>query len=369
MLKVCQEHGKKAEMARKDLILEKEKNKMKQGSLSAYIDASKQFQLIPGWKDADDLLQICKQQIDEITAREKAELERKKELAREEAARIAARNKKIGIIVGTVACVALVFIILLNTVIIPSTKYNHALKLMNAGQYEEAIVAFEAMDGYRDSVNKIEECNVGIYGKEAWNKIKSVNVGDIYNFGMYEQDNNNSNGQENIEWLVLAKEGTKILVVSKYALDCKPYNTSYLDVTWEACTLRKWLNNDFINTAFSATEQAMIPTVTVSADKNPEYNTNPGNATQDKVFLLSITEANKYFSSDSARACQPTAYAVANGAYKSGNGNCWWWVRSPGYFQSRAAGVDYGGGVGEGGYAVDRSSDAVRPALWINLNS
>ena len=164
------------------------------------------------------------------------------------------------------------------------------------------------------------------------------------------------------------KDG-KALVISKYALDCKQYNTNYTDVTWEDCTLRRWLNNDFINAAFSAEEKAMIPTVTVSADKNPNYSTNPGNATQDQVFLLSITEANKYFSSDSARQCEPTDYAVANGALESDSGNCWWWLRSPGDSQDCAARVLYVGDVREYGYYVDNDSTAVRPALWIDLNS
>lgn len=238
---------------------------------------------------------------------------------------------------------------------------------MDAGKYGEALLVFEALEGYKDSANKIEECNINIYGEEVWNKVKSVNVGDTYRFGSYEQDNNKSNGQEDIEWLVLAKEGTKILVISKEALDCKPYNTSYTDVTWETCTLRKWLNNDFINAAFSADERTMIPTVTVSADKNPDYSTNPGNATQDQVFLLSITEVNKYFSSDSARQCKPTDYAVANGVW--GSGNCWWWLRSPGGPQVNAAYVYNDGDVRESGRNVDLDDSAVRPALWIDLNS
>ena len=240
---------------------------------------------------------------------------------------------------------------------------------MDAGKYGEALLVFEALEGYKDSANKIEECNINIYGEEVWNKVKSVNVGDTYRFGSYEQDNNKSNGQEDIEWLVLAKEGTKILVISKEALDCKPYNTSYTDVTWETCTLRKWLNNDFINAAFSADERTMIPTVTVSADKNPDYSTNPGNATQDQVFLLSITEVNKYFSSDSARQCKPTDYAVANGAWESDSGNCWWWLRSPGFIQNIAAYVYYVGYVYEIGDYVNIGFSAVRPALWIDLNS
>ena len=131
-----------------------------------------------------------------------------------------------------------------------------------------------------------------------------------------------------------------------------------------------WLKNYFLGAAFSADEKTMIPTVTVSGDKNPDYSTNPGNATQDQVFLLSIMEANKYFNSDSARQCEPTDYAVASGAYvNSSNGNCWWRLRSPGIFLNIATGVRDGGDVYERGSRVDYSTGAVRPALWINLNS
>ena len=49
---------------------------------------------------------------------------------------------------------------------------------------------------------------------------------------------------------------------------------------------------------------------------------------------------NKYFISDSARQYKPTDYAVANGAWESGSGNCWWWLRSPGSDQRDA--IEYG---------------------------
>lgn len=362
----------KAEIARKDAILSEGKSKMSGEVISNYEAAIKLLESISGWKDADEKIYTCQKKIEEIKAKAEAdrlEKERQAEIARKEAERIAKRNKKIAIITTPIVCAVIAFIIVLNTVIIPNGKYNNAIALMDAGKYGEAILVFEALEGYKDSANKIEECNINIYGEEVWNKVKSVNVGDTYRFGSYEQDNNKSNGQEDIEWLVLAKEGTKILVISKEALDCKPYNTSYTDVTWETCTLRKWLNNDFINAAFSADERTMIPTVTVSADKNPDYSTNPGNATQDQVFLLSITEVNKYFSSDSARQCKPTDYAVANGAWESDSGNCWWLLRSPGFYQYVAAYVFYDGPVNESGIGAIDLITAVRPALWIDLNS
>ena len=198
--------------------------------------------------------------------------------------------------------------------------------------------------------------------------LQNISKGQYITFGAYKQDNNTSNGKKGIEWLVLEVKDGKALLISKYALDCKQYNTSNTDVTWETCTLRRWLNNDFINAAFSAEERAMISAVTVSADKNPKKRTNPGNATQDKVFLLSITEANKYFSSDNARQCKPTKYAVAKGADDyCDNGNCWWWLRSPGHAQPHAAHVNHVGGFNFYGFDVNFTYCAVRPALWISL--
>ncbi|MCI6502055.1 MAG: DUF6273 domain-containing protein [Clostridia bacterium] len=110
--------------------------------------------------------------------------------------------------------------------------------------------------------------------------------------------------------------------------------------------------------------------VAVPANKNPDYNTSPGQATNDKVFLLSIKEAEKYFSSDSARPCKPTNHTIVKGAYvNSDNGNCCWWLRSPGLYGSDVACVFDDGLVNHDGFDVHSGSVAVRPALWIDLTA
>ena len=88
---------------------------------------------------------------------------------------------------------------------------------------------------------------------------------------------------------------------------------------------------------------------------------------------MSINEVNKYFSSDAARMCAPTAYAKSQGAYTNdnytvgGKATCGWWLRSPGSYQNNAAGVYVEGGVyGDGNY-FGNDTGCVRPALWINL--
>ena len=239
-------------------------------------------------------------------------------------------------------------------------RYGAAEALMEVEKYEEAISIFKALGSYKDSASKLEKV-----------LLLNADVGSRVSFGTYEQDNNKSNGKEEIKWTVLAKESDRILLVSQYALDCQPYNIEYTGVTWESCSLRKWLNGAFLNAAFNSEEQAMILTATVSADKNPDYDQSPGSSTRDRVFLLSILENNRFFSSKSDKWCTATAYAIAQGAHTSSmhSNNTWWWLRSPGGRYDRAAGVDVDGYVNTYGYGVSYESGAVRPALWIDLTA
>ncbi len=202
----------------------------------------------------------------------------------------------------------------------------------------------------------------------------NLKIGGTIQFGKYPQS---KEGQDStpIDWRILAKEDNKILVISENALDCKQYNSSQEEVTWDSCSLRRWLNNAFLDKAFSLEEQAKIQVTKVSADKNPNFRTNPGNSTKDKVFLLSITEAEKYFEYDGDRKCVPTEYAISQGACtsskctKGGKATCCWWLRSPGDYQDIAATVSVGGSVPCYGGNVDFGKCAVRHALWINLES
>ena len=201
-------------------------------------------------------------------------------------------------------------------------------------------------------------------------------------FGQYPQT---KDGKDNtpIEWMILDHNGQRALVVSKYGLDAQPYNITGNAATWETCTLRTWLNGTFYNKAFSSAEQAVILTTTVDNSKSQCYsgwNTSGGNNTQDKVFLLSYAEANKYFgvtygnSSNTKSRVAPTAYAIAQGAWKDSSDETadgidagWWWLRSPGYNQDFAARVISGGFL-YNNYVLD-ASGSVRPALWVNLES
>lgn len=370
----------KAEESRKDAIYHAAIKDMSVDTIEYYEDAIGRFESIRGWRDADKKIQECSDRLAEIERKREEQriADEKADKERRIAAQKAAEKKKRILSIAILAVIAVVaFVLVLIKVIIPNSKYNDAVALMDAGNSDEAYSIFQELGNYKDSAEKAGNIRV-IKNKE---KLKNANVGSYVTFGAYEQDNNNSNGKEDVEWLVLAKEGNKVLVISKYALDCQQYNTSDTNVTWETCSLRKWLNGTFINNAFSAEEQAMIPTVTVSDDKEPDYSTDPGNATQDKVFLLSIAEAYQYFTSDETRKCAPTDYAIAQGAlgeyigdsYKAGGRAAWWWWLLVHVNYNHTAGVNSSGdvrwgGVYGGGLNVDSDVVAVRPALWINLD-
>jgi len=289
--------------------------------------------------------------------------------------------------------------------LITDCHYNLALTALEDGQYADALAVFESLDGYEDSAARIAECHYGIandllesgafydalaifktlegvkncssqitlcreglLGDKLWNRMKNAAVGETFAFGTYEQDNDIANGGEPIEWQVLAKDGSRILVISKYALDSQLYNVTFDRVTWETCYLRQWLNTNFLQSAFSDWQQELILTTTVYGENNYIYGTQAGTPTEDKIFLLSIEEANKYFWYDELRRCLPTTYAKANGAWTSETGYCYWWLRTPGDTQWDAAAIFAQGGIHEEGNHVNNPENAVRPAMWIELD-
>jgi len=357
----------KAEESRKDVIYANARKEQIEGSIAGCESAIKLFESISGWKDADEQSDACRQKIKEIKAKEETDrLERERW---EEQKRIAAENakkkrKKIASIITAVALAGLAFAIALIFVIIPTVKYNRALALIDSGDYESAFFLLEGLN-YKDSASKLEAIKPQ-YHKQI---LPKAQVGSYVFFGSYDQDNRTSNGKEEIEWLVLAKEGNRLLIISRYGLDCQQYDISKTSATWETCSLRNWLNDTFLCTAFSEEERAMIPTINVIAETNSAFGTKAGNSTTDKVFLLSITEANSYFNLYEDRKCPATPYAASQGAFTSDSGNCQWWLRSPGDSLSTAACVYAGGSVSSSGCLVSEKSVVVRPALWIDLEN
>ena len=261
------------------------------------------------------------------------------------------------------------------------TQFESAVQLLDAGKTEAAMSVLFTIpnySGYGPAAEYLEaHPELAAAAREA--KLAPFRtVGGYITFGSYEQDNNTGNGKEPIEWLVLDYDAADhhTLLLSRYGLDVKPYNTERTDITWEKCTLRTWLNGEFMNNAFNKAEQEAILKTVVDNSKSQgssEYETSGGNNTLDKIFLLSFAEANKYFGATRVdiSGVTPTAYALQAGAGTSdrnatadGVKTGWWWLRSPGLRQNSAESVGT-----LFGYYVDADSGCVRPAMWINLES
>ena len=213
-----------------------------------------------------------------------------------------------------------------------------------------------------------------------------VSVGDKITFGAYPQKAEGTDTTP-IEWLVLDVRDGKALLLSKYGLEAKPYNEEKVDITWERCTLRAWLNGEFFNKAFNTKERAAVRVTKVDNSDAQGFSSNiwpnertGGNDTQDLVFLLSYAEANHYLGvtyhdrDNLLSRVAPTAYLTGQGyfawsAYLTAEGlpTMWWWLRSPGRAQHYAAVVSHDGSLNDARVGI--TGGIVRPALWLDLEA
>ncbi len=210
-------------------------------------------------------------------------------------------------------------------------------------------------------------------------KDSNIKIGSKIYFGHYEQDEDEGNGKEPIEWQVLDKKANKVLLISTKLLDAQHYPREG-GYTWEESTLRKWLNTEFIKEAFNYNESQKILDSDIKNDNNKKHGTKGGNDTKDKIFLLSIDEAEKYFKTNKERIAEVTNYTIKRLA--GGNSEwekylkenqfsrsmvAWYYLRSPGIYQHHLASVTCSGEVysGEAGFNSSEPG-SIRPALWIS---
>ncbi len=172
-----------AEICRKDAIYADARLQMSGHGVFGYSSAIKTFRTIPGWKDADEQILACERKIEEIKAKEEAnrkEAERKAEEARIAEEKAAKKRKRTIAIVMPIIVACIAFVIVLTTVIIPNQKYAAAVELFTAGKYEDAIAAFTALDGYKDSAAQIEKCETAIKDEQYAAAV------ELYTAGKYE---------------------------------------------------------------------------------------------------------------------------------------------------------------------------------------
>lgn len=201
-----------------------------------------------------------------------------------------------------------------------------------------------------------------------YDEMASARKGDYVIFGSYEQDDSTKNGKEPIEWLVLDQQGKKLLLVSRYCLDCKPFYDGYSRTTWQESTLRTWMNDEFFEEAFSEDEQAAISVTTVRTKQNPDYKSQSGKDCSDKLFVLSQSEVNSLFANRQAKIAEPTDYAVAEAVARDTARIGWYWLRTAGKDNFYFCGVMAADGGVRGGGFQESQYGYVRPAMWVSVS-
>lgn len=193
---------------------------------------------------------------------------------------------------------------------------------------------------------QLEEYYVSNYGEAVWEKVQQYPIGSTCTMGTYEQDGITDSGSEEIQWIVLDRRETRVLLISQYILDNLPYHTEDAHVNWQTCDLNGWLNDRFYETAFTSEEQTQI------------YD--------GELFLLTKEEIFSYFPTESERQCIATAYA-REGAFSDMGENWWWWLRCD-ETDRGAQRIGTDGNVPQDP-AVVNIKQGVRPAFWLELNT
>jgi len=193
-----------------------------------------------------------------------------------------------------------------------------------------------------DTVKKPNPKREPLFGRISNVEINlSTKAGSIITFGKY-------------DWNVLDTQSGRALIITKDIIEQWPYNTERKDVTWETCTLRGYLNGEFLK-KFSPDEQSRIIETRLTNSNNKESGAKGGNETSDKIFLLSLDEADKYYADNSDRM-----------AIDKHDAYMWYWLRSPGGSGDQAALVNSGGSLFYEGVAV-HFRVGFRPALWLKI--
>lgn len=198
-----------------------------------------------------------------------------------------------------------------------------------------------------------------------------VSKGETVKFGSYWQMNREV--KTPLEWIILNETENSYLLITKYSIDASIFAHNKDYTTWENSVVREFLNNNFYNHAFSEEEKERIILTTVTADKNPQHkNVNQGKDTKDYVFLLSITEAEKYFNLDKERIATSTNYAKMganpehwSGVAVSNFGATCWRLRTMGFDNYHSCSVRFNGSISYEGDILYSPHYAIRPCIWI----
>lgn len=240
---------------------------------------------------------------------------------------------------------------------IPVTRYAQGIKALEKNNYASA-AKFFAETKYLDSEEKFNSAFASMTTEYMNNhpELIKASVGDTVKFGEYRMNVENNEGP--LEWIVIAKEDGKMLLLTKDIIDWQAHGAGN---TWEKSQIREFLNKTFYD-SFSYEEKAFIVNTKVITEEYKSDASTEMLETADNVFLLSIEEVEKYLPEKESRIAYKNNYAAREDYIFSLH---YWSLRSKGYRNDHFTFIN-----GNGDYAEDYRIDknGVRPCIWIKTN-
>lgn len=204
--------------------------------------------------------------------------------------------------------------------------------------------------------------------------MEEIKINSLITFGPY-------------NWRVLDIQNNTALIITEEIIEQRSYHDAYKDITWANCSLRKYLNGEFYD-KFTIAEKSKIVLVLNKNLDNDWYGSKGGEDTEDRIFLLSIEEVVcKYFGDSSSRLYNKGKNQRYWFERKDENNHrriarlkdkgqiWWWWLRSPGRVNIKAAYIHGDGNIGiqgnnilKGNISDGRCTGGIRPALWFRIN-
>lgn len=173
-----------------------------------------------------------------------------------------------------------------------------------------------------------------------------------------------------------SKKGPMLLLLSVYVIDCVPYNYEYINVDWQNCSLRKWLNTTFNLEAFAKSSEISrnghTYEVNIEWVDNRTYYLDKAalGGAENKLFILDKKYIDESPYDEWFWGCEATEYALSQGVYSYENSECNWWIKDKGEDDQRnCMYVDDEGDVCRGGVVNCADYIGVRPAMWINIQA
>jgi hypothetical protein len=217
-----------------------------------------------------------------------------------------------------------------------SILYEKAKDMYYRTATTESIIAareiFKNLGNHKDSQDFVKKCTTLI----------EFSIGNTVTYGNYEG--------KPIQWDVVGENGKMRLLLSSKIITHRAYNTERSNIDWSTCSLRKWLNKDFLNEAFSFSERMCIVNAPKENKPNHTWYTPCGPDTRDKVFILSHDEAEEFVPNPAQRVADE-----------------WWWLRTQGHNNLSAEGVYTDGSIYDIGLNIADERIGIRPAIWVVL--